>query len=100
MDQSKAEFLEQFGGDYGYPDAPRGIDELRAAEFKRLEGVISRPSQFIRENYELNLSALVKMKDKSFLMFVPFSQSFIGNFSFVVVAKRGAMSIFHLSFTF
>jgi hypothetical protein len=76
MDQSKAEFLEQFGGDYGYPDAPRGIDELRAAEFKRLEGVISRPSQFIRENYELNLSALVKMKDKSFLMFVPFSQSF------------------------
>lgn len=40
MDQSKAEFLEQFGGDYGYPDAPRGIDELRAAEFKRLEGMV------------------------------------------------------------
>ncbi|XP_066370368.1 molybdenum cofactor sulfurase isoform X1 [Miscanthus floridulus] len=38
MGQSKAEFLEKFGGDYGYPDAPRGIDELRAAEFKRLEG--------------------------------------------------------------
>jgi len=48
MGQSKAEFLEKFGGDYGYPDAPRGIDELRAAEFKRLEGVISRPTQFIR----------------------------------------------------
>ncbi|PWZ07878.1 Molybdenum cofactor sulfurase [Zea mays] len=40
MDQSKAEFLKQFGGDYGYPDAPRGIDELRAAEFKRLEGMV------------------------------------------------------------
>jgi len=40
MGQSKAEFLEQFGGDYGYPDAPRGIDELRAAEFKRLEGMV------------------------------------------------------------
>ncbi|XP_020394925.1 molybdenum cofactor sulfurase isoform X1 [Zea mays] len=40
MGQSKAEFLEQFGGDYGYPDAPRGIDDLRAAEFKRLEGMV------------------------------------------------------------
>ncbi|XP_066370369.1 molybdenum cofactor sulfurase isoform X2 [Miscanthus floridulus] len=40
MGQSKAEFLEKFGGDYGYPDAPRGIDELRAAEFKRLEGMV------------------------------------------------------------
>jgi hypothetical protein len=47
MGQSKAEFLKQFGGDYGYPDAPRGIDELRAAEFKRLEGVISRSPKFI-----------------------------------------------------
>jgi hypothetical protein len=62
MGQSKAEFLEQFGGDYGYPDAPRGIDDLRAAEFKRLEGVISRPSQFIRENLKLNLLVPVKMK--------------------------------------
>jgi hypothetical protein len=34
MAQSKEEFLEQFGGDYGYPDAPRGNDELRAAGFK------------------------------------------------------------------
>jgi len=40
MAQSKEEFLEQFGGDYGYPDAPRGIDELRAADFKRLEGMV------------------------------------------------------------
>ncbi|CAN6173194.1 unnamed protein product [Urochloa humidicola] len=40
MGQSKEEFLEQFGGDYGYPDAPRGIDELRAADFKRLEGMV------------------------------------------------------------
>ncbi|TVU08500.1 hypothetical protein EJB05_41905 [Eragrostis curvula] len=40
MEQSKAEFLEQFGADYGYPDAPRGIDELRATEFKRLEGTV------------------------------------------------------------
>ncbi|KAJ1260323.1 hypothetical protein BS78_10G223400 [Paspalum vaginatum] len=40
MGQSKEEFLEQFGADYGYPDAPRGIDELRATDFKRLEGMV------------------------------------------------------------
>nr|CAB3468709.1 unnamed protein product [Digitaria exilis] len=40
MGQSKEEFLEQFGGDYGYPDAPQGIDDLRAADFKRLEGMV------------------------------------------------------------
>ncbi|CAL5041460.1 unnamed protein product [Urochloa decumbens] len=40
MAQSKEEFLEQFGEDYGYPDARRGIDELRAADFKRLEGMV------------------------------------------------------------
>ena len=55
MAQSKEELLEQFGGDYGYPDAPRGIDELRAADFKRLEGVNSRPFRFICENFKLNL---------------------------------------------
>lgn len=42
MEQSKAEFLEQFGADYGYSDAPRGIDEIRVTEFKRLEGANSR----------------------------------------------------------
>ncbi|XP_047084225.1 molybdenum cofactor sulfurase-like [Lolium rigidum] len=40
MDQSKEEFLERFGADYGYPDAPRGVDEMRAADFKRLEGTV------------------------------------------------------------
>lgn len=55
MEQSKEEFLEQFGGDYGYPEAPRGIDELRAADFKRLEGVIPRSSRFVGENSKLNL---------------------------------------------
>uniref|UniRef100_A0A0D9WT43 Molybdenum cofactor sulfurase n=1 Tax=Leersia perrieri TaxID=77586 RepID=A0A0D9WT43_9ORYZ len=40
MELSKEEFLEQFGGNYGYPDAPKGIDEMRAADFKRLEGMV------------------------------------------------------------
>jgi len=101
MGQSKAEFLEKFGGDYGYPDAPRGINELRATEFQRLEGVISRPTQFIRENFKLNLLTLAGMKDKTFLMFMPFSYTLLlGVLSFVVVAKRGAMPILHLSFAF
>ncbi|BAS99067.1 molybdenum cofactor sulfurase [Oryza sativa Japonica Group] len=39
MEVSKEEFLRQFGGDYGYPGAPKGVDEMRAAEFKRLEGM-------------------------------------------------------------
>ncbi|XP_048546129.1 molybdenum cofactor sulfurase [Triticum urartu] len=40
MEQSREEFLEQFGGDYGYPDAPRGVDQMRAADFKRLQGTV------------------------------------------------------------
>ncbi|XP_044962488.1 molybdenum cofactor sulfurase isoform X1 [Hordeum vulgare subsp. vulgare] len=40
MEQSREEFLEQFGADYGYPDAPRGVDQMRAADFKRLQGTV------------------------------------------------------------
>ncbi|CAN1263313.1 Molybdenum cofactor sulfurase [Linum perenne] len=36
MEDEKQEFLNEFGNDYGYPDGPRGIDEIRATEFKRL----------------------------------------------------------------
>uniref|UniRef100_A0A0E0E571 Molybdenum cofactor sulfurase n=1 Tax=Oryza meridionalis TaxID=40149 RepID=A0A0E0E571_9ORYZ len=39
MEVSKEEFLRQFCGDYGYPGAPKGVDEMRAAEFERLEGM-------------------------------------------------------------
>ncbi|KAI4996705.1 hypothetical protein ZWY2020_052047 [Hordeum vulgare] len=39
MEHSREEFLEQFSGDYGYPDAPRGVHQMRAADFKRLQGV-------------------------------------------------------------
>ncbi|CAL1391251.1 unnamed protein product [Linum trigynum] len=38
MEADKQEFLNEFGDSYGYPDGPRGIDEIRAAEFKRLDG--------------------------------------------------------------
>ncbi|KAG5546857.1 hypothetical protein RHGRI_018880 [Rhododendron griersonianum] len=37
MDSDKEEFLREFGDDYGYPNAPKNIDEIRATEFKRLD---------------------------------------------------------------
>ncbi|CAL9145333.1 unnamed protein product [Musa hybrid cultivar] len=40
MARAKDEFLKQFGKDYGYPDAPKDIDEIRASEFKRLQGLV------------------------------------------------------------
>ncbi|XP_031275116.1 molybdenum cofactor sulfurase-like isoform X1 [Pistacia vera] len=33
----KEEFFMEFGADYGYPNGPKSIDEIRATEFKRLE---------------------------------------------------------------
>ncbi|XP_072962206.1 molybdenum cofactor sulfurase isoform X2 [Typha angustifolia] len=39
MATRKEEFLKHFGEDYGYPNAPKNIDEIRATEFKRLEGM-------------------------------------------------------------
>ncbi|XP_022865528.1 molybdenum cofactor sulfurase isoform X2 [Olea europaea var. sylvestris] len=39
IDPEKEEFLREFGEDYGYPNAPKNIDELRATEFKRLDDV-------------------------------------------------------------
>ncbi|KAJ4810324.1 Molybdenum cofactor sulfurase [Rhynchospora pubera] len=37
---SKEEFLREFGNCYGYPDGPKSIDEIRATEFKRLQGKV------------------------------------------------------------
>ncbi|KAF9589840.1 hypothetical protein IFM89_028775, partial [Coptis chinensis] len=40
MNEEKIRFLEQFGENYGYPNAPKNIDEIRATEFKRLQGLV------------------------------------------------------------
>ena len=40
MDPEKEEFLKEFGSDYGYPTGPKSIDQIRATEFKRLDGQI------------------------------------------------------------
>ncbi|KAI3456698.1 hypothetical protein Pfo_013361 [Paulownia fortunei] len=39
-DPDKERFLKEFGQDYGYPNAPKNIDEIRATEFKRLNDVV------------------------------------------------------------
>ncbi|KAK9132608.1 hypothetical protein Scep_012136 [Stephania cephalantha] len=40
MDIEKQKFLSEFAPDYGYPNAPKNIDQIRASEFKRLDGLV------------------------------------------------------------
>lgn len=40
MESEKEQFLKEYGSDYGYPNSPKNIDEIRATEFKRLSGKI------------------------------------------------------------
>lgn len=39
-DFEKERFLKEFGRDYGYPNAPQNIDEIRATHFKRLSDIV------------------------------------------------------------
>ncbi|XP_075093077.1 molybdenum cofactor sulfurase isoform X2 [Nicotiana tabacum] len=39
-ESDKEQFLKEFGSDYGYPNAPKNIDEIRATEFKRLNSTV------------------------------------------------------------
>ncbi|KAL0353416.1 UNVERIFIED_CONTAM: Molybdenum cofactor sulfurase [Sesamum angustifolium] len=39
-DPEKERFLMEFGQDYGYPNAPKNVDEIRATEFKRLNDIV------------------------------------------------------------
>ncbi|MED6130548.1 Molybdenum cofactor sulfurase [Stylosanthes scabra] len=40
MDAAKHEFLNEFGEHYGYPNAPKTIDQIRATEFNRLQDLV------------------------------------------------------------
>ncbi|CAH9115320.1 unnamed protein product [Cuscuta epithymum] len=40
MSSEKEIFLREFCEDYGYPNAPKNIDQIRATEFKRLKGTV------------------------------------------------------------
>ncbi|KAL3734047.1 hypothetical protein ACJRO7_023404 [Eucalyptus globulus] len=39
-DQEKQEFLKEFGDGYGYPNGPKSVDQIRASEFNRLDGLV------------------------------------------------------------
>lgn len=39
-ESEKEQFLKEFGSDYGYPNAQKNIDEIRATEFKRLNDTV------------------------------------------------------------
>ncbi|KAL5731571.1 molybdenum cofactor sulfurtransferase [Ranunculus cassubicifolius] len=40
MDEEKLKFLNEFGSDYGYPNSPKNIDQIRSTEFKRLQDLV------------------------------------------------------------
>ncbi|KAF1899021.1 hypothetical protein Lal_00019142 [Lupinus albus] len=40
IDAAKEEFLKEFGEHYGYPNGPKSIDQIRATEFTRLQGLV------------------------------------------------------------
>ncbi|XP_026666305.2 molybdenum cofactor sulfurase isoform X3 [Phoenix dactylifera] len=60
MERSKEEFLRRFGEDYGYPNAPKNIDEIRASEFKRLQGLVYLDHAGAALYSEAQMEAVVK----------------------------------------
>ncbi|XP_059443756.1 molybdenum cofactor sulfurase isoform X3 [Corylus avellana] len=60
MDTDKEEFLREFGADYGYPNGPKTIDEIRATEFKRLDGLVYLDHAGATLYSELQMEAVFK----------------------------------------
>ncbi|KAG8653142.1 molybdenum cofactor sulfurase isoform X2 [Manihot esculenta] len=62
MGVDKEEFLKEFGHDYGYPNGPKSIDEIRATEFKRLDqsGLVYLDHAGATLYSELQLEAIFK----------------------------------------
>ncbi|XP_062011980.1 molybdenum cofactor sulfurase isoform X1 [Rosa rugosa] len=60
MDAGKEEFLREFGEHYGYPNGPKSIDEIRATEFKRLDGNVYLDHAGATLYSELQLEAIFK----------------------------------------
>ncbi|KAK4786501.1 hypothetical protein SAY86_003190 [Trapa natans] len=60
MDRGKDDFLKEFGGDYGYPNSPKSIDEIRSTEFKRLEGHVYLDHAGATLYSELQMEAIFK----------------------------------------
>ncbi|XP_073149560.1 molybdenum cofactor sulfurase isoform X2 [Henckelia pumila] len=59
-DPEKERFLKNFGRDYGYPSAPKNIDDLRANEFKRLKEAVYLDHAGATLHSELQMEAVLK----------------------------------------
>ncbi|VFQ58733.1 unnamed protein product [Cuscuta campestris] len=60
MSSEKEVFLKEFGEDYGYRNSSRNIDQIRAMEFKRLEGVVYLDHAGATLHSESQLEAVLK----------------------------------------
>ncbi|KAG1331886.1 hypothetical protein COCNU_02G018540 [Cocos nucifera] len=60
MERSMEEFLRRFGEDYGYPNAPKNVEEIRASEFKRLQGLVYLDHAGATLYSEAQMEAVVK----------------------------------------
>ncbi|KAL8205664.1 hypothetical protein R6Q57_009215 [Mikania cordata] len=60
MNTAKDQFLKEFGEFYGYPDAPKNIDGIRATEFKRLDGNVYLDHAGATLYSELQMEAIFK----------------------------------------
>ncbi|KAF9678625.1 hypothetical protein SADUNF_Sadunf07G0054000 [Salix dunnii] len=62
MEADKAEFLNEFGSEYGYPNGPKSIDEIRATEFNRLDqkGIVYLDHAGATLYSELQMEAIFK----------------------------------------
>ncbi|KAA3467858.1 molybdenum cofactor sulfurase isoform X1 [Gossypium australe] len=56
----KEEFFKEFGDFYGYPNAPKSIDEIRSTEFKRLEDTVYLDHAGATLYSELQMEAIFK----------------------------------------
>ncbi|KAF5731209.1 MoCo sulfurase [Tripterygium wilfordii] len=57
----KEGFLKEYGEDYGYPNGPKSIDEIRATEFKRLQnGTVYLDHAGATLYSELQMEAILK----------------------------------------
>ncbi|KVI10249.1 Aminotransferase, class V/Cysteine desulfurase [Cynara cardunculus var. scolymus] len=60
METAKQQFLKEFGESYGYPNAPKNIDDIRATEFKRLDGNVYLDHAGATLYSELQMEAIFK----------------------------------------
>ncbi|KAL4554583.1 hypothetical protein LXL04_037177 [Taraxacum kok-saghyz] len=60
MEAARKQFLNEFGESYGYPNAPKTIDEIRATEFKRIDGNVYLDHAGATLYSELQMEAIFK----------------------------------------